>query len=147
MDSTYPATRKVNFDSYGRNMRKTSCIVFHRKPVLLNFVNLPSIFVQDCRTRTLFPMCYFFLNSKLCSRRAITVRIQSLFANLILSFLNSKLHFQHATFIWCKTSFPIWSYNLNLKFCSRLAIIIKIRNFDSDLMLWLKFKVSFPAFC
>ena len=146
MDSTYPATRKVNFDSCGRNMRKTSSIVFHRKPILLNFVNLPSIFVQDWRTGTLFPTCYFFLNSKLCSRRAITVRIQSLFANLILSFLNSKLHFQHATFIWCKASFPIWSYNLNLKFCARFAIIIKIGNFDSDLMLWLKFKVSFPAF-
>ena len=90
--------------------------------------------------------CYFILNSKLCSRRAITVRIRSFFANLILSFLNSKLHFQHATFIWCKASFPIWSYNLNLKFCFRLAIIIKIWNFDYDLMLELRCEVSFPAF-
>ena len=56
MASTQPSTQKPNFDS--KKSQKTSCKTFHKKPTLLNFVNLPTTFPPRLSEETKF---HFYL--------------------------------------------------------------------------------------
>ena len=43
MVPTLPTNQKANFDICARKLRKIRCAIFHKNPVLLNFVNLSII--------------------------------------------------------------------------------------------------------
>ena len=52
--SAQPVTWKLNLDKCGRKLRKISCKALHRTHILLNVVNMSTIFIQDYLRKQIF---------------------------------------------------------------------------------------------
>ena len=78
--STWPATQEANFDIYVKNRQKSTMKHSIEKPILLNFVNLSTIFC---------PRLWYNSNlkkkKKILNNRKITTTFNDYFEEIILS--------------------------------------------------------------